>query len=113
MCSQSDLIAIIKELAQAYRTTYGNAIDRIILYGSYARGSQDEESDIDLAAIVHGDRNELQKRLRKVWDISDELELKYGIIISPTVVPYDEFMEYKKILPYYRNIEKEGVPIIA
>ena len=27
---------------------------------------------------------------------------------SPTVIPYDEFEQYKEKLPYYRNIVKEG-----
>ena len=55
------------------------------LYGSYARGENQ----------------------------SEELELKYGTIVSPTVIPFDEFEKYKNDLPYYRNIETEGEEIVA
>lgn len=40
---------------------------------------------------------------------SSDLELEYGIFISPTVISYDEYVEYKKDVPYYRNISREGV----
>ena len=30
------------------------------------------------------------------------------VIVSPLVIPYDEFEKYKQSLPYYRNIAEEG-----
>ena len=36
---------------------------------------------------------------------------KNDIIVSPTVIPYDEFVKYKQLLPYYRNIAEEGKKI--
>ena len=113
MCSASELQTILYHVAQAYHRVFGNRIEQILLYGSYARWTNDEESDIDLVAIVHGDRRELQDKLKKVWDISSDLELEYGIIISPTVIPYEEYMKYKADLPYYRNISQEGIPIAS
>ena len=80
----------------------------IVLYGSYARGDFDEESDIDIVAIVKGKRAELQKKLKQIWDLSADLGLENDVVVSPMVIPYDEFMKYKESLPYYRNIEKEG-----
>ena len=46
-------------------------------------------------------------------DISSDLELEYGTIVSPTVIPFAEYEKYKNDLPYYRNIESEGVEIVA
>lgn len=68
---------------------------------------------MDLVAIVRGERYSLQQQLKQVWDVCDDLELEYGIMISPTVIPYAEYEEYKDILPYYRNIRDEGVNIVA
>lgn len=39
--------------------------------------------------------------------ISKSWQLKYETIVSPTVIPFNGYMEYKEILPYYRNIQKE------
>ena len=73
----------------------------------------DAESDIDIAAIVKGEREELQRKLREVWVLSSDLELEYETILSPTVIPYEEFEKYRNDIPYYRNIEEEGIRIVA
>lgn len=110
-CTERKLEGVIHDIVAAYREVFGGRIEQILLYGSYARGDADGDSDIDIAAIVHGDRQELQEKLKKVWDVSSDLELKYGVIISPTVITYDEFMAYKEDLPYYRNISEEGIRV--
>ena len=89
---------------RSYRSVYGDDIIEICLYGSYARGDYDGESDIDVTAIVRGDRLELQRRLKLVWDVSADIGLENDVVVSPTVIPFDEYEQYKQTLPYYRNI---------
>ncbi len=113
MCTKNELDMILQAMVKVYRAVYGEHIIKIVLYGSYARGDYHNDSDIDIAAIVQGDRAVLQEGLRQVWDTSSDLELKYGTIVSPTVIPYEEFEKYKNDLPYYRNIQSEGVDIVA
>ena len=88
MCTHNELMIILEQMANIYHSVYGSA-------------------------IVHGDRAQLQEGLKTIWDKSSNLELKYGTIVSPTVIPFDEYENYKKDLPYYRNIEAEGVDIFA
>ena len=113
MCTKNELQIILHNLIKAYRTIYGDCICQIYLYGSYARGDFNNDSDIDIVAIVKGERPELQSKLKKIWEISSEMELEYESIISPTVIPYKEFEDYKDTLPYYQNILTEGVKLIA
>lgn len=113
MCSKRELTDIVQKMAEIYRTVYGDDIVRVILYGSYARGDYEKDSDIDMVAIVNGDRAKLQERLKKVWDASSDLELEYGTIVSPTVIPFEEYEKYKDDIPYYRNIANEGVDVVA
>ena len=77
MCSKNELNILLKKLADIYREVYGEDIVRIVLYGSYARGTYDQYSDVDIVAIVNGDRAVLQKKLKSVWDKSADLELEY------------------------------------
>lgn len=51
---------------------------------------------------------ELQEKLKTIWDISAEVGLENDIVVSPAVIPYDEYVRYKETLPYYRNIAQEG-----
>lgn len=109
MISQSSVQEIIIKLAHYYKGVYGNDLSRVYLYGSYARGDYQSDSDIDIVAIVNGDRAELQKKLYQVWDYASDLELEYDVIISPTVIPTAEFIRYQTALPYYANIVKDGI----
>lgn len=109
MCDKSQLNKITGQIIEAYRDIYGQAIKTIVMYGSFARGDFDNESDIDFAAIVEGKRQALQKQLEKVWDKASDIGLEYDAVVSPVVIPYEEFIKYKDKLPYYRNIDKEGI----
>lgn len=108
MCTKAQLDNIFRQIAQSYRAVYGNDIVAIYLYGSYAREDYDSESDIDITAIVKGNRMDLQNKLKHVWNISADIGLENDVIVSPTVIPFDEYEEYKRTLPYYINIWKEG-----
>ena len=109
MCDKSQLNKITGQIIEAYRDIYGQAIKTIVMYGSFARGDFDDESDIDFAAIVEGERQVLQKQLEKVWDKASDIGLEYDAVVSPVVIPYDEFIQYKDKLHYYQNIDKEGI----
>lgn len=109
MCTQSQLNNIFQLIVECYRKVYGiDRIRSIILYGSYARGDYNSDSDIDITAVVSGNREELQEKLKLVWDESAEIGLENDVVVSPTVIPEDEYEKYRNVLPYYRNISTEG-----
>lgn len=113
MCTQSQLNIVLKKISEIYKSVYGEKLVRVILYGSYARGDFSEDSDLDIVALVHGDRLKLQEQLKNVWDQTCNLELEYEMVLSPAVIPYEEFEKYREDLPYYRNIANEGVNVVA
>ena len=65
MCTKNELNSILQKLTQIYRSVYGENLVQVILYGSYARGDYHTDSDVDVVAIVHGDRKTLQQQLKK------------------------------------------------
>ena len=113
MDEKKKLELITQIVKDAYLRVYGENLVEILLYGSYARGDFDQFSDVDFAGIVKGNRKNLQSDLKKIWETTDDLGLEYEILISPVAIPLDEYQEYKEDLPYYRNIEKEGVKIFG
>ena len=66
MCKKNDINKILDELIIIYKEIYKNDICHIYLYGSYARGDFSSDSDIDIVAIVKGDRKDLQERLIEI-----------------------------------------------
>lgn len=108
MCTKLQLEQITSEMVHCYQMYLGKNVVGIYLYGSYARGDFDSESDIDIVAIAKGARRDLQDILKKIWDYSADIGVENDVVISPGIIPYEEFEKYKGSLPYYRNIEKEG-----
>ena len=51
MCTRNELNLILQAMTQAYQAVYGANVVKIILYGSYARGDYQKDSDIDI--VVH------------------------------------------------------------
>ena len=69
MCTRAQLKDITSQFVDVYRNIYGDDIVEILLYGSYARNEETDQSDVDIVAIVKGNRLDLQKKLKIVWDI--------------------------------------------
>lgn len=113
MCTKSELQKITSVMAARYKEVFGEKLKQVILYGSYARGDYDNESDIDIVGIVDCPREELSGYMRSVVKTASDLDLEYGVMVSPSAIPYKDFMTYKDDLPYYRNIHNEGVVLSA
>ena len=97
-----------KKLVDAICRIYGANIVSIIMYGSVARNTAEEDSDIDIALIIHKDNESMHDQL---LDAMVDLDLEYGQVISPSLIEKERFDQWKKVLPYYRNIEKEGITL--
>lgn len=50
--SKEDLDLILKELIEGVFPIFSDKLKRVILFGSYARGDYDEESDIDVMLML-------------------------------------------------------------
>ena len=92
---------------------FGDALKSMILYGSYARGDFDKESDVDIMLLVDMDREKLRQYHEPLARLSSKIDLEYDIVSSFAMVPYQEFNDYKELLPYYRNVDREGVRFSA
>ena len=89
MCTYTQLHQVTNQMAQCYHDIYGADIVGIFLYGSYARGDYDNQSDIDIAAIVKGSRLDLQNKLKAVWDISADIGLENDCLLYTSPSPRD------------------------
>lgn len=113
MCNKIELNNILREIRKIYENVYGDKLVKVVLYGSYARGDFDSESDIDVAGIVKNNRLDTQKSEKLLWNLTNDIDLEYNVVTSPVAIPYDEYEKYLKTMPYYENIEKEGIEIVA
>jgi predicted nucleotidyltransferase len=104
---------IMKDISESLRLVYGDKLKEIILYGSYARGTADESSDVDLLILVDANQSELNLYEEKLSDVSTSFALQYLKVFSLIDISYKEYNFWKKDLPFYKNVEKEGIKLYA
>ena len=85
----------LEKLIPGLQEIYGDLIDSVILYGSTARGTQ-------TAGATKVMRDQM-------LDLVVDLELACGKVLSVLCIDYDKFAEWKDVLPFYKNIRKDGV----
>ena len=105
--SNKALMSVIKDLIKEYTDVYGSILSEVVLYGSYARGEQSEESDVDIALILKDKPS--AEMTRRMIDYTAAGELKADKVLSVIDIQEAQFEHWKDILPYYQNILKEGI----
>lgn len=100
---------IIQIYAKEAMKIFGDRLKAVILYGSYARGDFDSESDIDIMVLLDLPAEQMAEARKKMRSVADVLDLKYDCVISSTFQSYDSFESYKSVSPFYQNVERDGV----
>ena len=100
---------IINEFVEGVNKILGKRVKKIILYGSYARGDFKNNSDIDIMILTDMTDEEITEYSEKLWDFAYDIELENDVLLSPTIKNIDKFNYWLKALPFYMNVEREGV----
>jgi predicted nucleotidyltransferase len=103
---------------QALLAAFPGQIRRIILYGSYARGEAAPDSDVDVMVVVGWEEERLpdgfyrstygDPRWEKIVDLATDINLVFGIYISPMVLGQSRFEEWS---PLMYSVRRDGVEL--
>lgn len=102
---------ILKQYANDIRELYGEDLDSVILFGSYARGDYTEESDIDIMIMVNISEVEAKRYFDKLNKITYDYDLDNDIMLMPIVKNKEHFLEWVGCYPFYNSIDREGIKI--
>ena len=102
---------VIQKFTKGVKNILGNRVKKIILYGSYARGDYNKNSDIDIMILTDLSDDEITGYRDKILDYAYDIEWdnNFDITISPLVKNIDKFNYWIEALPFYMNVQKEGV----
>lgn len=103
----------IYSFAHQLKQLFGGKLIKIILYGSYARGDYHENSDVDIMILTKMSEAEIIKIAYVVYDLAFEIELEKNIHISVIIKNEAQYQYWADTLPFYKNVEKEGIIINA
>ena len=103
--------SIVYKFAQTMKVLFGEHLNKVIVYGSYARGDYKKNSDVDIMILVDLSETEIKKFENRVYDVAFEIEMDTGVDISPVIKNKNQFEFWVDTLPYYKNVREEGVTI--
>lgn len=109
--SENELRTITEEIVNETKKILKEDIYKIILYGSCARGDFNSESDIDVMIIMNCRKEEVSRHRKQISRVASRIGLKNDIEISLLLRDKDTFKQGEDILPFYRNIKREGVAL--
>ena len=98
--------AALWDLREALRETYGDRLQRLIVFGSHARGDARADSDVDVLIVLGGDVDPLDEA-RRTSDIVIDVAVHHGVSLSLVHLSADEFAHQDR--PLLRNIDREGI----
>ena len=84
-------------------------IDQIILYGSYARGDAGNGSDIDIMIICDDNEQDVREYERFLRREADHVGFDHDIFVQAKVEGKSFFDEWAEVLPFFKNVKKDGV----
>lgn len=98
--------SMVREVKTTLETLYGERLKGVYLFGSYARGEEDEESDVDILIIL--DRiNHYAGEVDRTGELISTLSLKHGVSISQVFIPHDAWVLGATI--FLANVREEAV----
>ena len=107
----SEYRTIIDRFTAQANDLLGDRMVKAILYGSYARGDYDTHSDIDMLFLTTLSEEEIRKEKYRLFDLAFDYEMDYGVDISVIVKNIENFQYWLGALPFYDNIDREGVVV--
>lgn len=100
---------VLSEYCNGLNEILGESLKQVILYGSVSRNENTDESDIDIMLLVDLSSEDIKNIYEEICDYTYEIDLKYDVLISPVIENIDLYNERVQYIPFYKNVNKEGV----
>jgi predicted nucleotidyltransferase len=115
VANKKQIKQITDEVVRQSKAVIGDRLVEAVLFGSYARGDADAESDIDIFLLVDVSPSDLSAFRRVIAKTASRISLESEECTTVAVVMQDmqTYDKYKTTLPFFENIDQEGVILYA
>lgn len=100
---------LMQQYISEIKKIYGSHLQKVILYGSYARGDFRQDSDIDIMILLDISDLELKAYSQELSYMTYDFNLDNDLEIKPIAKSEAHFRKWVENYPFYANIHKEGV----
>ena len=88
-----------------------NFAEKVILYGSYARGDYRDDSDIDIMILLDLSDMDIKQYRHELSGETFDFNMDHDLDIKPIAKSQQHFQNWVDAYPFYANVEKEGVKL--
>lgn len=90
----------------------GKALEQLLVFGSVARNSATQASDIDILIVLNDDVVSVDWQLEKTLiDLLYPIELEDDVVFDMKMMGKQDFYERHRNMPFVERILKEGVTL--
>ncbi|WP_247232934.1 nucleotidyltransferase domain-containing protein [Telluribacter sp. SYSU D00476] len=101
--------SLANSMKAALREHYGERLEKVILYGSYARGDYHSESDVDLLVVLNDIEVDAAAERKALFDLWFEVFFSKSIKFSLHPVSLRAYIDKANFL--YHFVQKEGIEL--
>jgi type I restriction enzyme S subunit len=101
-----DVRRLVSDFRIALDEIYGPRLRGVFLYGSYARGDADEESDVDVLVVLD-DFDRYGEEISRTAEAAANLSLRYGVSLSRVFARERDWLCGDTV--FLSNAREEGV----
>jgi predicted nucleotidyltransferase len=98
---------VLDRFRDAVAQIYGARLERLVLFGSRARGDFRPDSDYDIAVFLR-DMDGVWDEVRRLAEITTDVLMENGAVISAKPFAADS---YDSTQPLLENIRREGIDL--
>ena len=109
--SEVQLEQIKNEISNGVQNAIGSSLHKIILYGSYARGDFNDDSDIDIMVLADIDEDRMRNYRDVINLVASRVSLEYDALVTISLKNRQLFYDRLSILPFYQNVIKDGIEL--
>ena len=107
--NKTDLAKVLQELTTQIQHLLGDKLNKIVLFGSYARGDNTKCSDVDILILTNMTPQENNAIFHELNKIFSRLGLEHDILLSLYLIDKASYDSRRTFYSFYQNIEKDGV----
>ena len=102
----------IQALKSALAGHYGRTLDQFLVYGSVARNTSRDSSDIDVMVILDATSHEIGwQEEAEAQDIALDIELEYDVVFDIKVIARSVLRGLYGHSPFVENALREGMTV--
>lgn len=107
--NKSDSANVLQKLTTQIQQLLGDKLNKIVLFGSYARGDNTKQSDVDILVLTNMTPQENNAIFHELNKIFSRLDLEYDILLSFCLIDKASHDSRKEFHQFYPNIEISSV----